>query len=177
MHALGVAALYRQESEPAFHCHSERSEESKGFHPKTAQFCEQWLGILRRFTPQNDKRRAPLCHSEPFGYAQGKLREESKASDHSALRSTDPGFSVSMHSLWVSFVRMYTLYSHNGLGFFVASLLRMTEAARPCHSEPFGYAQGKLREESKASDHPALRSTHPGFSDSTCSQWVSFVRM
>ena len=24
----------------------------------------QWLGILRRFTPQNDRRRAPSCHSE-----------------------------------------------------------------------------------------------------------------
>ena len=51
---------------------------------------------------------APLCHSEPFGYAQGKLREESKVSNHSALRSTHIGLSDSMGRLRVSFVRMYT---------------------------------------------------------------------
>ena len=39
------------------------------------------------------------CHSEPFGYAQGKLREESKASGRSAFRSTQIGLSDSMYSL------------------------------------------------------------------------------
>ena len=49
---------------------------------------------------------ARLCHCEPFGYSQGKLREESRTSDHPALRFTDPGFSGSMYSLWALFVRM-----------------------------------------------------------------------
>ena len=35
---------------PRIECHSECSEESKGFHPKTAQFCEQRLWILH-FAP------------------------------------------------------------------------------------------------------------------------------
>ncbi len=75
------------------------------------------------------------CRSEPFGYAQGKLREESKASDHSAFKSTQRGPTDSMCRTRVSFVRMQTQHSHNGFGFFVASLLRMTAAARLCHSE------------------------------------------
>ena len=67
--------------------------------------------------------RAPSCHSE--------RSEESRASDHPALRSIDPGLSDSMYRLCISFVRVYTQQSRSGLGFFVASLLRMTDAARP----------------------------------------------
>ena len=66
---------------------------------------------------------ARLCHSE--------RSEESRASDHPALRSIDPGLSDSMYRLCVSFVRVYTQQSRSGLGFFVAWLLRMTDAARP----------------------------------------------
>ena len=66
---------------------------------------------------------APRCHSEPFGYAQGKLREESRASDHTALGSTRRA--AAMHRL----------------GFFVAALLRMTDAAGlsscPCKLVPY----------------------------------------
>ena len=80
-HARDAAALYRQENRTAFRCHSERSEESKiadhlalgsteigSAIQYTARglVCQdvyvvfaQWLGILRRFTPQNDRRRAP----------------------------------------------------------------------------------------------------------------------
>ena len=50
-----------------------------------------------------------------------------------------------------------------------AVTVRKTDAAPSCHSE--------RSEESKASDHSALRSTHILLSVSTYSQWVSFVRM
>ena len=36
-----------------------------------------------------------------------------------------------MYRLCISFVRVYTQQSRSGLGFFVALLLRMTDAARP----------------------------------------------
>ena len=42
--------LLRNQRGSPVECHSECSEESKGFHPKTAQFCEQRLWILH-FAP------------------------------------------------------------------------------------------------------------------------------
>ena len=43
----------------------------------------QWLWILRRFTPQNDRRRRPFCHSE--------RSEESRASDRLSAQVYPPG--------------------------------------------------------------------------------------
>ena len=120
---------------------------------------------------------ARLCHSEPFGYAQGKLREESRAVRPLSVQvyaKRANRFYVQDTSLVCQDV--YTAFEDR-LGFFVASLLRMTAAARLCHSEPFGYAQGKLREESKASGRSAFRSTQRGPTDSMCRTRVSFVRM
>ena len=74
------------------------------------------------------------------------------------------------------------------LGFFVAALLRMTEtrtfrhactayraavATRLCHSEPFGYAQGKLREESRATDQPGARVNTQGSSGASSGFFVA----
>ena len=46
-----------------------------------------------------------------------------------------------------------------------------------CHSEPFGYAQGKLREESKASGPLSVQVYQIRSTDSMCRLRVSFVRM
>ena len=51
----------------------------------------------------------------------------------------------------------------------VLVLVKATEESGLCHSE--------RSEESRASDHSALRSTHIRLSDSTYSLCVSFVRM
>ena len=75
------------------------------------------------------------CRSEPFGYAQGKLREESRAvRPLSAQVYPHTTFRLYVQTVSLVCQDVYAVFEDR-LGFFVASLLRMTAAARPCHSE------------------------------------------
>ena len=144
------------------HCHSERSEESKSVGPLSVQVYPnranrfyvqdcvsfvrmqtafaQWLGILRRFTPQNDRRRAP-CHSE--------RSEESRASDRSAFRSTQIGLLRFYVQACESRLSECTHSIRGSPGILRRFTPQNDKRRAPCHSE---------RSEG-ASDRSAFRST------------------
>ena len=96
----------------------------------------QWLGILRRFTPQNDRRRAPSCHSE--------RSEESRTSAGAYTSSLDSrsvagmtagprrgGSRTAPTSRWATDFGCEMAAAEHCLGLFVAVLLRMTAVPVP----------------------------------------------